>query len=125
MMERIAVSELGHTWLIDVDGTLVKHNGYKTDGVDTLLPGTIKFMSSIPQNDTIILLTSRDVCYKKETETFLKENGIRFDHIIYDLPYGERILINDNKPSGLKTALAMCLARNIGMEYYIEIDKDL
>ena len=30
---------LSHTWFIDIDGTIFKHNGYITDKSDTLLPG--------------------------------------------------------------------------------------
>ena len=28
------------------------------------------------------------------TERFLNENGIRYDHIIHNAPYGERVLID-------------------------------
>lgn len=37
--DSLIVSSLLQTWLIDIDGTIVKHNGYKIDGYDTLLPG--------------------------------------------------------------------------------------
>ena len=35
--KEIVLSSLGHTWILDLDGTLVKHNGYKIDGADSLL----------------------------------------------------------------------------------------
>ncbi len=28
----IEISSLAHTWILDIDGTLVKHNGNKIDG---------------------------------------------------------------------------------------------
>lgn len=28
-MNEIVISQLGHTWILDLDGTIVKHNGYK------------------------------------------------------------------------------------------------
>ena len=107
-------SDLNKTWLFDMDGTLVKHNGYKNAG-EELLPGVKDFFSKISKDDKIVILTARSLEYKEITEKFLKENDIRFDHIIYDLPIGERILFNDKKPSGLKTAYAYNLDRDIGL----------
>ena len=43
------------------------------------------------------------------------ENQIRYNKIIYDMPNGERILMNDIKPSGLKTAYSYNLDRDIGL----------
>ena len=50
----IHLSKLPKTWLIDVDGTLVKHNGY-LEGKDELLDGVIDFFEKIPQQDKVIL----------------------------------------------------------------------
>ena len=33
----LSLSKLPHTWILDLDGTIVKHNGYKLDGKDSLL----------------------------------------------------------------------------------------
>jgi len=107
MAEKLILSPLGHTWILDLDGTIVKHNGYKLDGRDTLLEGARAFLARIPQRDMIIFLTSRDVEYRDMTEAFLRENGIRYDCIIFNAPFGERILLNDRKPSGLETAIAL------------------
>lgn len=116
MENKIVLSSLGHTWFFDIDGTLVKHNGYKIDGIDTLLPGVKDFFDQIPKDDIIILVTSRKSEYKELTETFLAQNQIRYDRIIYDLPYGERILVNDDKPSGLSMSVAVGLERDEGLE---------
>lgn len=107
-------SDLNKTWIFDLDGTLLKHNGYKNGG-EELLPGVKEFFSKISKDDRIVILTARDTKYQQITETFLNDNGIRFDHIIYDLPIGERILFNDKKPSGLKTAYAYNLDRDSGL----------
>ena len=112
-MEPSNYSNLDKTWLLDLDGTLVKHNGYK-DGMDILLPGVKEFIDEIPHGDTIIILTARSSEYKNMTEEFLIANEIRFHSIMYNLPVGERILINDKKPSGLLTAYAYNLDRNTG-----------
>ena len=103
----LEMSSLPKTWLLDLDGTLVKHNGYKIDGRDSLLSGANELLSQIRDEDYVIIVTSRKLEYKGITEQFLQDNNIRYDHIIYEAPYGERILINDNKPSGLKMAYAI------------------
>lgn len=121
----IKLSPLGHTWILDLDGTIVKHNGYKIDGVDSLLPDAKRFLKQIPQNDLIIILTSRTSDYRQETIDFLSKNAIRYDHIIFNAPYGERIIVNDNKPSGLNCSVAINFERdkiNIGE---IIIDENL
>lgn len=106
------LSTLPKTWLLDIDGTIVKHNGYKIDGHDTLLPGAKEYLEQIPDEDHIIFLTSRTDEYQEQTCDFLHANNIRYDEIIFNLPYGERILINDRKPSGLKMSIAINTDRN-------------
>ena len=39
MEKQLILSTLPKTWIFDLDGTILKHNGYKIDGEDTLLPG--------------------------------------------------------------------------------------
>jgi len=118
------LSNLNKTWLFDVDGTIVIHNGYK-NGKDILLDGVVETFNKIDKNDKIILLTSREEKYIPELEKFLKENNIRYDYIISNLPYGERILINDIKPSGLNCAVAINKKRDEKLEINYEIKKDM
>lgn len=125
MSERIKVSPLGKTWIFDLDGTVVKHNGYKIDGKDTLLEGAVEFLERIPENDMIIFITSRTDNEREQTERFLAENHIRYDYIIYNAPYGERILVNDKKPSGLPTALAFNTSRDSFLDVIFEVDETL
>lgn len=124
MSNKLELSKLGHTWIFDIDGTLVKHNGYKIDGHDALLDGVEEFFKSIPNNDYIILVTSRTDEQKNRTIRFLQDNNIRFNNIIFNLPYGERILVNDKKPSGLEMSKAINLDRDDFSVSY-EIDMDL
>lgn len=120
----IKMSPLGKTWVLDLDGTIVKHNGYKIDGYDTFLEGAKEFLKSLPEDDMIVFITSRKTEYAQATEEFLKQAGIRYHHIIYDAPYGERILINDDKPSGLKMAYALNTQRDIFLKKKFEICED-
>ena len=125
-MEReIKVSALNKTWILDLDGTLVKHNGYKLDGHDTLLKGAKEFLDGIPRDDMILFVTSRTEEYRQMTLDFLKKNGIRYDSIIFNAPYGERILINDKKPSGLVTALAINTERDKFQYINFTVDKNI
>ena len=123
--EQLKISPLGHTWVLDFDGTLVEHNGYKT-GEDKFLPGAKEFLQSIPKDDFVLILTAREKDAKGKTEKFLKKNGIRYNEILFEMPMGERILINDNKPSGLRCAYAITPNRNQGLENLdIVIDENL
>ncbi len=117
-------SPLGKTWLLDVDGTLLKHNGYLS-GDDEFLPGAEKFLRKIPPTDKIILLTSRKTEFKDKLSAFFSEHNLHFDEIICDLPPGERILINDCKPSGLKTAFAINKSRDSQVKIQWKVDDKL
>lgn len=122
-MENIVkVSPLAKTWILDLDGTIVRHNGYKDNGEDSFLDGAEKFLKEIPLEDMVVFVTSRTASEKKLTENFLKKHNIRYNTIIYNAPYGERILINDAKPSGLKTALAFTTKRDEFCKVLFETD---
>lgn len=112
MKKRLILSTLPKTWIFDLDGTLLKHNGHKLDGRDTLLKGAKEYLDAIPPEDRIIILTSRTEEYRERTLDFLKENQLRFDEILFHMPMGERILVNDRKPSGLAMAVAVNVDRD-------------
>lgn len=125
MREEIKVSPLNKTWILDLDGTIVKHNGYKLDGEDSLLPGAKKFFQQMAEDDMVIFVTSRTEDVAEQTEVFLRRCGIRYNAIIYGAPYGERVLINDKKPSGLATAIAVNTERDMFMDILFEVDETL
>lgn len=108
----LVLSTLPKTWVFDLDGTLLKHNGYKIDGKDTILPGVLEYMESIPAEDKIVIFTSRTDAYKQMTLDFLSEQGIRYDEILFNMPMGERIVVNDRKPSGLDMSVAINIDRD-------------
>ncbi|WP_413853935.1 hypothetical protein [Candidatus Ruminimicrobium bovinum] len=121
---KLVFSSLAKTWIFDIDGTIVIHNGYKR-GQDILLPGVKQLFKKIKKEDMIIFITSRDISFKKNLENFLNKNKIRYSHIIYNAPMGERILINDKKTSGLKTAFAINKNRNEKLQINFSISKSL
>ena len=117
-MIELSLSSLPHTWIIDIDGTILKHNGHKELG-DQLLAGVKEFWQRIPVGDTIILMSARDELYAEVTLRFLRSNNLRFDQVIFGLPKGERVLINDIKPSGLETAYAINVTRDRGLDGFV------
>ncbi len=112
MDNEIVMSTLPKTWIFDLDGTIVKHNGYLLDGEDTLLPGVREYLSEIPISDRVLIFTSRTEAYRERTVCFLDTYGIRYDGILFNMPVGERIVVNDRKPSGLDMAVAMNVNRD-------------
>lgn len=113
MEKDIVLSTLPKTWIFDLDGTILKHNGYKIDGRDTVLEGVLEYMKGIPNDDKIVICTARTDEYRQMTLDFLEENGIRYDEIIFNMPMGERIVVNDRKPSGLDMSIAINIDRDV------------
>lgn len=120
----LKLSNLPKTWLIDIDGTILRHNGY-LEGGDRLLNGVSEFFTNLPKGDKVILLSARESSQMPRLKAFLRENNVRFDEILCDLPVGERILINDTKPNGLKTAYALNKKRDEALNLRVEIDENL
>ena len=110
--EKLSISPMPKTWILDLDGTLLVHDGPYILGKDEFLPGARAFLDSIPKRDMIIFLTARSDYEKPHTMRFLKENNVRYDHIIFNAGEGERIMINDMKPDGLVTAYAVNTVRD-------------
>lgn len=107
------LSTLSHTWFFDLDGTIVEHNAHLT-GQDRLLDGVKELWQTIPADDYIIITTGRSEEYRKSTLEFLQQNNIRYNLALFNLPLGERILVNDIKDSGLKCAISWNVERNKG-----------
>ena len=122
-MENLKLSSLPKTWIFDLDGTILVHNGYKNGG-DRILPGVKEFFDKIPETDYILILTARKEEVLESSIKFLKDNGIRYNEILADIPFGERILLNDMKDSGLKTAYAINLKRDEGLDFSVEVDEN-
>jgi len=109
-------TNLGHTWFFDLDGTILKHNGLWEDGYDTVLPGVKELWASIPQDDMIIITTARREMWREDVIQCLKQNHIRYDYLLFGIRHGERIVVNDEKPGGLQTAIAWNVKRDAGFK---------
>lgn len=109
------------TIICDIDGTLVKHyipafNTEETSKLE-LLPGTLeKFEEWDKRGYYIILMTGRRESMRKATELQLAKNHIFYDQLIMGCGGGTRVLINDNKPTGKESAIAINIERNKGIK---------
>ena len=106
-------TNLGHTWIIDVDGTIFEVN-QPPYANDKLLPGVKEMWAKIPKDDMVIIMTARPHYIKQQTLDVIASHGLRYDMAIFGIHHGERIVINDNKPGGLQTAIAWNVKRNKG-----------
>ena len=110
--------ELRHTIFSDIDGVLWEHLidlPHMMTERPSLLPGVQEKFSEWRAKDYyIILTTARPEGCRRVTEDQLASYGLFWDQLIMGLPVGPRVLINDVKPSGLKTAIAVNLTRNSG-----------
>jgi len=106
---------LGHTWIFDLDGTILEVNAPPyTD--DKLLPGVNEMWAKIPKDDYIIIMTARPKDIEEQTLKFIRDNNLHYDLAIFGVHHGERIVVNDNKPGGLQTAIAWNVKRNKGYD---------
>ena len=124
-MTTLRLSPLPHTWLIDLDGVICPHNGHLR-GDESFLPGVRELWASIPPGDCIVVLSARGPEHQAAALAQMAAAGLRVDRALFGLPTGERVLINDAKPSGLVTALAVNVARDEGLGgLAVEIDPGL
>lgn len=115
------MNEMKKTLFIDIDGTLVKHQGNLSDMFlkDVyVLPCVLeKFNEWDAKGYKIILTTGRKECLRKITEEQLLKNGIFFDQLVMGLTRGERVLINDIKPNNdMSVATAIQINRDEGLK---------
>lgn len=123
----LLLSTLPKTWLLDIDGTIVKHNGHKLTDKEQLLPEVKNILErNIRIEDTIILTTSRKDNESNHIKELIKDICKCNVKLVSQLPHGERILINDQKESGLNTAYAINVKRDNGLSNVsIEYDSNL
>lgn len=107
------------TIFIDIDGTVLRHNGDLSKQMLTpaiVLPEVMeRFNEWNRKGYYIVLTTGRKECMREMTVKALLDNGIFYDQLVMGLPRGERILINDTKPDMDQTARAFVVVRNEGI----------
>jgi len=63
----------------------------------------------------IILTTARRESLREKTEQDLSKLGIPYDNLIMGISKGQRIIINDKRPTGEETAFAINVERDEGL----------
>jgi len=103
----------------DIDGTIILHEANpRYDKNPILLDGTVEKMNEWKRSGMeIILTTSRSELNRERIVNMLEAHNIPYDKLICDLPSGQRIIINDMKPSLPFTpqAMAINVIRNDGI----------
>src|SRR5687767_2641507 len=105
---------LPKTRIVDIDGCVLFH--YQDMSCQhlnkpILLPGVLDNFKQWERNgDFILLTTGRKPSTRKATIKQLNELGLFWNEIVFGLPRGSRIIVNDFKPNSTEpTALAVCL----------------
>ena len=105
-MEKISPKTL----FVDFDGTTFYH------ATENIIPGTKeKFDEWNEKGYTIIITTARPSSAKEQTLRALDENGLQYHAIIFDLPNGDRVVLNDIK-EGKNRAFAINIERDKGID---------
>jgi FMN phosphatase YigB (HAD superfamily) len=108
------------TIICDIDGTLVKHhlpvvNSSNLSSLE-IIPETLRKISEWDAKGyNIILITGRKESMRRATEEQLSRIGIIYDQLIMGIGGGDRVLINDRKPTGEDTAFAINIDRDKGI----------
>jgi hypothetical protein len=108
------------TLFVDLDGTLVENSGQyskkrwgETQGIKANIDAVNHLHST--GKTKIIITTSRTEIFRDATIAQLKALGIKYHLIIFDLPHGKRIVINDYSPSNpFKSCDAINVKRDSG-----------
>lgn len=118
------------TLFLDIDGVLVENSSEYFNpkwGTTKGLSKNIDIVNDIYDSGKsyIILTTSRKSEFSDITEKQLKENGVKYHKIIYDLPHAKRIVINDySKTNPFKSCEAISLPRDSdNLEDYLAVIK--
>lgn len=117
------MSSAPKTIFCDIDGTLLLHFGNIDDNVKkepVILPNVLESIKQWEKlNYKIIIITGRKESMRKATEEQLFNAGIVYDSLVMGITNGDRIIINDKKPNGIRnTAYAINLVRNKGLVNY-------
>lgn len=124
--------ELDKTWFVDLDGTVLKHRsnseidnfinvyGEKSHLEEIPLVSRLHFFKNLPKGDTIIITTARLNHQKEHTIRALNHWKMPYNELIFDIPSGPRIVVNDIKPP-----LTAGNKHYLDVAYALNVDRDL
>jgi hypothetical protein len=120
VINHYGMSNHSRTFLLDLDGTLIRHQAPPWAEPMEVLPGVIeKLREWWNSGDCIVIATGRPECLRAMTELGLQRAGIYYHQLIMGLTSGTRYLVNDMKPSAENhcTAFALNVKRNEGLSH--------
>jgi hydroxymethylpyrimidine pyrophosphatase-like HAD family hydrolase len=108
------------TVICDIDGCIFVHHGKGPTIQWTTEPeaieSTAKWLEQAEMSGHhIVLMTARPEHYRKWLEDYLHLTGIVYHQLVMGVSNGPRVLINDAKPTAVKTAFAYTVPRNEGV----------
>jgi hypothetical protein len=109
------------TIFCDIDGTLLYHHG-SLDAIahhpePIVLDGVVEKMRLwYNLGCRIIVVTARPSSMEALTRFQLEKVGIPFHVLLMDCTHGERVVINDEKPTGEPSARAVVVKRDKGFK---------
>lgn len=108
------------TIFLDIDGTILSHKGSLTALMleePQILDGVLEKINQWEAAGfNIVMTTGRKESQRALTERQLEQLGIFYDQLIMGIGGGPRYLINDKKPNGSLTAVAINVDRNGGLK---------
>jgi len=117
---------LPKTIICDIDGCILQHMGslYKMQTDPPILLNGVKekFDEWDKKAYKIVLLTGRKESMREITEKQLRSHGLFWDVLVMGATRGQRVLINDLKPSSDgPTACAVNLIRDEGLSSCVNV----
>lgn len=117
---KLGKAELPHTFLLDIDGCILKHQGTISRMITELPVATKEAIEAIDhlisKGHIIILTTGRPASCKKQTKKQLRLLGISYHQLVMGVGIGARVIVNDLRPGDDNpTAAAICLTRDEGL----------
>ena len=106
------------TLFVDLDGTLVFNSAQYTTprwGESDGIQANIDVVNHLYDSGKVhvVITTARKESYRDATYAQLDRLGVQFHSVVFDLPHGKRIVVNDYAPSNpFKSAEAINIKRN-------------
>ena len=107
------------TIFIDIDGTLLTHNGDLSCQIlsdCSVLPGAVEKINDWNRKGYhIIMTTGRKECMRQLTKDQLFKSGLFYDQLVMGIGGGSRVLVNDLRANGDQSAFVYQPKRNEGI----------